>query len=558
MSKLIRIAITTAVIAACAVALPALALAGQGGKWKLDPTINAPWAQEDDQQPLDSPATATGLCRWSPFTSPFVYAPTTNTDVIFGDALNLSGSSNFGCSTPQNETTVAVNPTNPLNIVAGANDYRVCCDFAGLNDGSGWAYFSYDGGVTWGNTQVPGLTAQTGGQGNFKRVDAAGDPALAFGPDGRLYYANIVFSRVSPANGIAVSTSDDGGATWSGPTMVSWNDAGNWFNDKEWIAAGPDGKVVVTWTKFSLGPLGAGYLASPIVMAFSKDRGRTWNRQGSPVSDPSHPYDQGSIPQFDAAGNLYVAYEGATASSGFTQDATVVARSTNDGLTFTNTEVGRVYDDFDCYPFYGGRQTLTGEHFRLNSFPSFSIDQVTGGLAIVWADNRGVGSCGTGSSSFSGTTNASVTLVTSADGTTFTAPQTLGAGDVVFPAVAAANGKIAVSYYTRAYSGTHSAATCKVATGVGGASAPPVATTSSVCLDYAARSSSDGFASELRLSTEGSNPYVQFANGAFIGDYSGLALTPDGSTAFPVWTDFRGRPGTTAANQDVYFQPFTP
>ena len=56
--------------------------------------------------------------------------------------------------------------------------------------------------------------------------------------------------------------------------------AGNFFNDKEWIAAGPNGKVVVTWTRFSLGPKGAGYNSSPIVSAFSKDYGKTWNRAG--------------------------------------------------------------------------------------------------------------------------------------------------------------------------------------------------------------------------------------------------------------------------------------
>src|SRR5216684_9021415 len=86
--------------------------------------------------------------------------------------------------------------------------------------------------------------------------------------------------------------------------------------------------------------------------------------------------------------------------------------------------------------------------------------------------------------------------------------------------------------------------------------AHPIAVPSSVCLDYASSSSTSGFA-ETRLTTEGSNPYVQFANGAFIGDYSEIALGSDG-VAHPVWTDFRGRPGVTAANQDIYTQSFRP
>jgi len=32
-------------------------------KWKFSPTINAPWANEDDEQPLDSPLLAVGMCR---------------------------------------------------------------------------------------------------------------------------------------------------------------------------------------------------------------------------------------------------------------------------------------------------------------------------------------------------------------------------------------------------------------------------------------------------------------------------------------------------------------
>ena len=101
-----------------------------------------------------------------------------------GDPVNNSGASNFGCQTPQNETTIAVDPNNPQHLVAGANDYRVCCDFTGLNDATGGAYTSFDGGATWTNTMVPGLTAETGGQGQFKNADSAGDPAMSIGPDG--------------------------------------------------------------------------------------------------------------------------------------------------------------------------------------------------------------------------------------------------------------------------------------------------------------------------------------------------------------------------------------
>jgi hypothetical protein len=523
--------------------------------WKFPASINAAWAHGDNESDNDTPAAAVGLCRSAPFNTLGAYAPTSDIDAIVGDPVNNSGASNFGCQTPQNETAIAVDPSNANHIVAGANDYRVCCDFTGLNDGTGWAYVSNDGGTNWTNVQVPGLTDHTGGQGNFKKVDSAGDPAMAIGPDGTVYYANIVFSRVSPASGVAVSVSHDGGLTWDAPSMVAYNKAGNFFNDKELIAAGPDGRVVVTWTRFDSGPHGASYLSSPIVMSLSRDHGQTWSVR-TPVSDASHPFDQGSYPQYATDGTLYVAYEGGTPSTGYATDVTLVARSTNDGATFTNVEVGRVYDDLDCYPIFGGRQTLTGEHFRLNSYPGFGVDPVTGGLAITWADDQGAGNCGTGQATFSGTTAAQVKLVSGAWGS-LSAPAvvTTGTADKVFPAVAARAGTIAVSYYTRDYAATHNPATCNVAilSEAAGDQSGPVA--NSVCLDYAARVSTDGFATQSRLTSEGSNPYIQFANGSFIGDYTQMGIGSDG-VAHTAWTDFRGRPGTTPANQDVYVASF--
>ncbi|MDX6400004.1 MAG: hypothetical protein QOF27_610 [Gaiellaceae bacterium] len=532
-------------------------------KWKFDPTINAPWAMEGDNEELDAPDAAAGLCRSTPFNAPTgAYSPlaATEVDAIHGDATNNSGFSNFGCTTPQNETTIAVNPQNANNLVAGANDYRVCCDFTGLNDGTGWAYYSFDGGKNWGNVQLPGLTAETGATGNMKKFDAAGDPALSFSPDGVVYYANIVFSRVSFASAVVVSSSRDGGQTWSDPSLLAYVDAGNFFNDKEWIAAGANGKVAVTWTRFNLGPQGAGYRRSPIVIATSKDYGKSWNSQGSPVSDDAHPFNQGSQVQYGNDGALYVSYEATSPLFGYTTDAMAIARSTDDGVTFQTKELARVYDDSDCYPIYAGRQTLTNMHFRLNSYPSMSVDPVTGEISIAWTDQQGSGTCGTGKSSFTGTTSNQVKLIHAPWATIQSAAVTrvtTSAEDKVFPSVASRGGKMVVSYYTRDYGITSTATVCNLQTNPVASGITPVATARSVCMDYAAKSSSDGFASQRRLSSESSNPFVQFADGSFIGDYSQIAMGSNGK-AHAAWTDFRGNPGHTPANQDVLIANFTP
>lgn len=519
--------------------------------------VTTPWSGEVDANP-DNGTASWGLCRTLAATANFSYAAPSagEVDAITGDATNNSGASNYGCTTPQNETTIAVNPRNAHNLVAGANDYRKCCDFDGLNDGTGWAYYSFDGGATWGNVQVPGLTAETGGQGNFKLMDSAGDPVMAFGPDGVVYYANIVFSRVSPASGVAVSVSTDGGRHWGAPNMVAFQSSANFFNDKEWIGAGPNGSVVVTWTVFNQGAHGAGYISSNIVGAISLNHGQSWNSQGFPISDAAHPFNQGSQVAFAPDGSLVVAYEGATPSSGYSQDGLILARSTNNGNSFSTQELARVYDDFSCYPVYGGRQTLTGEHFRLNSYPAMSIDPTNGTIAIAWADDQGVGNCGTTDPTFTGSaTNAQVKLM---HGTWSTikahgvATITSDTGDKVFPGVAANRGQIAVSYYTRGYASSETNPACFYAIPDNlGSAAHYVTVSASVCLDYAIKVSTDGYAAEHRLTSQGSNPYVQFADGSFIGDYSQVATGSDG-IAHAAWTDFRGNPGVNGPNQDVY------
>jgi hypothetical protein len=52
-------------------------------------------------------------------------------------------------------------------------------------------------------------------------------------------------------------------------------------------------------------------------------------------------------------------------------------------------------------------------------------------------------------------------------------------------------------------------------------------------------------------------PFIQFADGSFIGDYTQVA-TGTAGLAYGSWTDFRGNPGITPANQDVMIQSFVP
>src|SRR5882757_260888 len=145
--------------------------------------------------------------------------PRPNVDQINNDAVVQAGTQ-LGCDTAQNETTIAVNPANPRNLVAGTNDYRLFNTREARNDGSGIAYTSFDGGRTWKDVLLPHLTFQTGSTGTLSDMDSAGDPAVAFGPHNTVYYANLVFSRLNNGSGVVVSKSKDGGLTWGDPVIV--------------------------------------------------------------------------------------------------------------------------------------------------------------------------------------------------------------------------------------------------------------------------------------------------------------------------------------------------
>jgi hypothetical protein len=121
---------------------------------------------------------------------------------------NIRLSQDYSCF-PQDETSVAVNPTNSKNVIAGANDYR-------NGFGSSGFYSTTDGGKAWYDGVKPFPSPDNGND----HLDGGGDPAVAFDRQGTAYYADIHFDRTDLTNGVFVARSTNGGFTWSKPCVA--------------------------------------------------------------------------------------------------------------------------------------------------------------------------------------------------------------------------------------------------------------------------------------------------------------------------------------------------
>ncbi|MCX6155313.1 MAG: exo-alpha-sialidase [Candidatus Kapabacteria bacterium] len=137
--------------------------------------------------------------------------------------INLSNLTGF-----DGEPNIAVNPTNPKNIIAGWMRGRL--------DGKIWiaAKSSFDEGITWSNIQfMPHDTALNG----------SADVSIAFNRNGVAFLSYINF-RTSPdtAGADFVVSSTDGGINWSAPVKVfDMKEKPDLPIDRPWIAVDNSG-----------------------------------------------------------------------------------------------------------------------------------------------------------------------------------------------------------------------------------------------------------------------------------------------------------------------------
>ena len=310
--------------------------------------------------------------------------------VTGGSSLVTVGSPQTGFSqNKQNEPAVAIDPTNPGNVVAGANeevDMELCqagdptsCPFTPGIGVSGF-YRSTNGGSSWTQPTYQGLTARfctgpaactpvQGPIGTLPRYDTAGlvsdgDASLAFGPkpDGhggfsyangsRLYYANLSSNlsadrkefAFSGFENLAVSHTDDLGATWSDPALVGKQNAAL-FNDKENVWADNTesspffGQVYVCNTSFRGQEIVNGF-PSPILFYRSLDGGATWSNP-TQLSQATNNQQTGGRQdcevRTDSQGTVYVYWDAFDHSNG--QGVVLQDRSFNGGKTFEKPQV---------------------------------------------------------------------------------------------------------------------------------------------------------------------------------------------------------------------------
>jgi hypothetical protein len=379
-------------------------------------------------------------------------------------------------STDPEEVVVAINPTNPLNLAAGAN--------------ISYYYYSMDGGYTW-------------TQGNItSSYGVWGDPCVTFDALGNLYFAHLSWpdrdSLDTWLDRIVVQKSTNGGMTWDNGVGVGYNPPKD--QDKEWITADMTGSayhdnLYMAWTEFDnlLFPeIGD---STRILFSYSTDHGATWAAPIRVSDVGGNCYDdddtvEGAVPAVGPNGEVYLAWAG--------HNNIYFDKSLDGGVTWGT--------DIVIATQVAGWNISVPGIYRCNGFPitvcDVSHSPYRGDIYVVYSDQP------------AGPSDTDIFFVKSTDGgATWTAPQQIiqevGGHHQFFPWVAIdpVTGNLYVDFYDRRF--------------VGG-------DTTEVFLAM----SEDGGSSwsDFRVSE---TPFFPVAN-VFFGDYIGIAA--NNGKVYPMWT----------------------
>jgi hypothetical protein len=224
------------------------------------------------------------------------------------------------------ETSIAINPTDAQNVVAG---------WISRGDSSCGFGVSFDGGTTWPVIGVvPGIQKRSGG-----RFDRGTDPSVVFDRAGNVYYTCLAFDFFPPGTGSAgtiyVSKSTNSGVSWGAPVAAMEGIQVNEFQDHQFITANPaNGHLYLTQTQFTA------FGKPEILFTRSTDGNQSWSQ---PVQINDFAGNATFQDSFTAVGRdpatVYLTF-GAFANAGLSNwNRIYIAKSTDGGLTFSKQQL---------------------------------------------------------------------------------------------------------------------------------------------------------------------------------------------------------------------------
>ncbi len=287
---------------------------------------------------------------------PFVAAPPVT---VSGLSRLADCESEAAFTHAETEPWIAVNPTNPDNIVGAWMQDAVPVTRGHV------AGVTFDGGASWESVVIPGLSRCSGAE-----VEQASDPWLAFTTNGDLYSAALSTNGpgVSGPSVISVNKSVDGGLTWSDPITIDAVESPA-LNDKESITADPVDPctVYVTWTRFK--DLGAAGFPTLLLVSRTTDCGESWSEPS--VIDDTEIWRLGLqiVAMPDGSLRAFSAGDGTLA----------VQQSTDQGDTWSERAVVANLRRDRPFTTDGGSRVRSGSILF-----DVAVDQETGHLYAVW------------------------------------------------------------------------------------------------------------------------------------------------------------------------------
>jgi len=480
----------------------------------------------------------------------FDVTPTGTTGVaICSTSKSAAANVNTDCKEstvgPHNETSIAVNPTNPSNIIGGANDYQLSLNPDGHVSETvlSRAHTSFDGGQSWTEYFID----------NNAAYQATGDPSVAFDATGHAYYATLGFrfsgnTVLSPD--VLVSNSADGGKTWREVRVAAgsgvFTGPGDLL-DKEYVRAWGNGNAIVTYGDFLQGTFGS-FISSRIFASVTHDGGATWSTPVVISGSLTEAFV--STPVITADGRIFVSFENTTDLTTGRDDYEVVQVSPATGAAIiAPVKVATLIDGATDYPVAFGRQTYHDSVFRSWSAGDIAADPTNSNhLAVIWSDMRN-STLPAPTDPYSATTNSDVVVSQSADGGAhWSTPVALTLANDQFQPWGAydPSGRLRIGFFDRSVDSANLLYTYSVATET---------------RDGSLKFSVARVATAMSDPTTGDRWFARNVNTnfphatAFMGDYSGIAIDPSGGV-IAYWTDMRNDVtfGTrTGHGEDAYF-----